>query len=325
MECLKPPGGSGRVGAMATTFTRIGCIGIPCALIAMAGQGYQRGTGQLRAPLVVIVVANLVNVGLELLFVYGFRWGLNGSAWGTVIAQLGMAGAFTRALLRAPAGSFGRRPQPALIAPLLRMGGALIMRTASLYAAFIVASAVLARVNTWSLAAHQIGMQIFNLLALVLDAIAIAGQVIVGRSLGAGDAEGARASARRMIELSVAGGIVIGLVLMALIGVIPRAFTSDHRVIERARALWPLLAVMQPFGAAVFALDGILLGAGETTYLAFSMLAAGAVYIVVALLALTLHWGVVGVWAGFDVLMLVRLATCGSRFVSARWVVLGAG
>jgi putative MATE family efflux protein len=317
-------GGSGQIASLATTFLRIGCIGLPCALIAMAGQGYQRGIGQLRGPLVVIVVANLANIALELLFVYGLRWGLVGSAWGTVIAQIGMAVVFAVTLLTAPTGAFGRRPRWSLMRPLLRMGGALVVRTASLYGAFLVASAVLARVNSWSLAAHQIGIQIFNLLALLLDSIAIAGQVIVGRNLGAGDGEAARASAIRMIELSVAGGIVIAIALMALGGVIPEAFTSDARVIDRAQALWPLLALMQPFGAAVFALDGILLGAGDTTYLAFSMLLSGAVYVGLALVALAMHWGVVGVWAGFDVLMLVRLVTCWRRFQSGRWIRLGA-
>ncbi len=271
------------------------------------------------------MAANLVNVALELVFVYRLHWGLAGSAWGTVIAQAGMGAAFAWALWRAGGDAAGRRPQWPLMRPLLRMGSALVVRTASLYASFLVASAVLARVNAWSLGAHQIGMQLFGFLALVLDAIAIAGQVIVGRRLGAGDAAGARAAARRMIELSVAGGIVLGLVLMALEGVIPHAFTSDPRVIDRAHAFWPLFALMQPFGAAVFALDGILLGAGETDYLAWSMIAAGVVYAALAALALALHWGIVGVWAGFDVLMLVRLATCGARFRSGRWMVLGAG
>jgi putative MATE family efflux protein len=235
-----------------------------------------------------------------------------------------MGAVFAVILLGAPTGRFGRRPRWALMQPLLKMGGALVVRTASLYGAFIVSSAVLARVNAWSLAAHQIGMQMFNLLALVLDAIAIAGQVIVGRNLGAGEGEAARTSAKRMIELSVAGGIVIAIVLMALRGVIPRVFTSDPRVINRTEALWPLLALMQPIGAAVFALDGILLGAGETTYLAWSMLLSGAAYAGMALLAYALDWGVVGVWAGFNVLMLVRLATCGRRFASGRWIRLGA-
>ncbi len=317
-------GGGGHVAAMATTFLRIGALGLPFALIALAGQGYLRGIGNLRTPLVVVVAANLVNVILELAFVYGLHWGLAGSAWGTVIAQAGMGAAFAAALLRAPAGAAGRRPRLTQMRPLLRMGSALILRTASLYGSFLVASAVLARVNAWSLGAHQIGMQLFGLLALVLDAIAIAGQVIVGRRLGAGDGAGARAAAQRMIELSVAGGVVLGLALMALEGVIPRAFTTDPRVIERAEAFWPLFAAMQPVGAAVFALDGILLGAGETDYLAWSMLGASVVYAAMAGLALALHWGIVGVWAGFDVLMLVRLATCGARFHGGRWVVVGA-
>jgi putative MATE family efflux protein len=317
-------GGSGQIASLATMFLRIGCIGLPCALIAMAGQGYQRGIGQLRGPLVVIVVANLVNIALELLFVYGLRWGLAGSAWGTVIAQMGMAAVFTAVLLTAPTGIFGRRPRWSLMRPLLRMGGALVVRTASLYGAFLVASAVLARVSSASLGAHQIGMQIFNLLALVLDSIAIAGQVIVGRNLGAGDGEAARASAVRMIELSVAGGLAIAIVLMALRGVLPEAFTSDAQVLDRARAQWPMLALMQPFGAAVFALDGILLGAGETSFLAWSMLLSSVVYVALALLAFALHWGVVGVWAAFNVLMLVRLITCGWRFRSGRWIRLGA-
>jgi putative MATE family efflux protein len=317
-------GGSHRVATMATTFLRIGVLGIPCALIALAGQGYQRGVGDLRSPLIVVVAANLANVVLELVFVYGLHWGLAGSAWGTVIAQLGMGIAFAAALWRAPGDGGSRRPRVALMRPLLRMGGALILRTASLYASFLIASGVLARVNAWSLAAHQIGMQLFGFLALLLDSIAIAGQVIVGRRLGAGDAGGARAAARRMIELSVIGGLVLGLILLALAGVIPRAFTSDPRVIDRAQALWPLFALMQPFGAAVFALDGILLGAGETDYLAWSMLASGAVYAAIAGIAYGLHWGIVGVWAGLDVLMVVRLVTCGWRFLGDRWLVLGA-
>jgi putative MATE family efflux protein len=318
-------GGGGHVAALATTFLRIGALGLPFALIALAGQGYLRGIGDLRRPLIVVVIANVVNVILELVFVYGLHWGLAGSAWGTVIAQAGMGAAFALALLRAPGGEHGRRPRLALMRPLLRMGSALILRTASLYGSFLVASAVLARVNAWSLGAHQIGMQLFGLLALVLDAIAIAGQVIVGRRLGAGDVGGARAAARRMIELSVAGGIVLGIALLALRGVIPRAFTSDPRVIERAEAFWPLFALMQPFGAAVFALDGILLGAGETDYLAWSMVGSAVVYAAVAAIWLALLWGIVGVWAGFDVLMLVRLATCGARFQSGRWAVVGAG
>lgn len=315
-------GGAGRVGHLATTFLRIGALGLPFALIALAGQGYLRGTADLRRPLRIVVAANVANVVLELVFVYGLRWGLPGSAWGTVIAQAGMGAAFAAALLRAPAAT--RRVRWSLVRPLLRMGGALVVRTGALLGSFMLAGAVLARVGAPSLGAHQIAFQLFIFVALVLDALAVSGQIIVGRRLGAGDAVGARAAARRMIELSVAGGLLFGLVLLALRDVVPRAFTDDGRVLDRARALWPLFALMQPVGAAVFALDGILLGAGEAAYLAWSMIAALAVFAPVALVSLHAGWGVVGVWAGLDALMVVRLGTCGARFAGERWMRVGA-
>ncbi|HLI61022.1 MAG TPA: MATE family efflux transporter [Solirubrobacteraceae bacterium] len=317
-------GGHGHVATLAARFLRIGALGLPCALVALAGQGYQRGAGDLRSPLLVVVAANLLNLALELWSVYGLGLGVAGSAWATVIAQAAMGAAFASALWRAGAMAADRRAHWARMRPLLRMGSALVLRTTSLYGAFIVASAVVARVGATSLGAHQIGMQLFGFLALLLDAIAIAGQVLIGRRLGAGDGAGARAVARRIIELSLAGGIVLGALLDALGGVIPRAFTDDPHVLGRAAAMWPLLCLLQVVGAVAYALDGILLGAGETTYLAGSMVVSGAVYAAVSIAALLLHWGLTGVWAGFIVLMLVRDLTCGARFRGERWVVLGA-
>jgi putative MATE family efflux protein len=211
------------------------------------------------------------------------------------------------------------------MAPLVRMGGDLVVRTGALLGSFLVASAVLARIGEASLGAHQVAFQLFVFLALVLDAIAIAGQVLVGRMLGAGDAERAYAAARRMIGLSVAGGVVLGVVLLLLTDVVPRAFTSDEAVVERAQEVWPLFALMQPFAAIVFALDGILIGAGDTRYLALSMLVAGfGFYVPIALAALHFEWGILGVWWGLIALMAVRLATLGVRFRSRRWAIVGA-
>jgi putative MATE family efflux protein len=316
-------GGEGRTGDLAVLYLRIGSLGLPFALIALAGQGYLRGVSDLRSPLVIVVVANAANVLLNVLFIYGFGWGLAGSAWATVVAQAGMGAAFVRALVAAPADS--RRPSLERMRPLARIGGEIFVRTTALYASFLVASAVLARVDEASLGAHQIAFQLFVFLALVLDAIAIAGQVIVGRSLGAGDAEEAYAAARRMIEWSVAAGALFALVMLALIGVLPRAFTSDPRVVERAQEIWPLFALMQPANGAVFALDGILIGAGDTRFLMWAMLAASlGVYVPIALGSLALGLGIVGVWSGLLGLILVRLATCGWRFRGRRWAIVGA-
>jgi putative MATE family efflux protein len=215
-------------------------------------------------------------------------------------------------------------PDPARIRSLLRIGGEIAVRTTALLGSFLVAAAVLARIGAASLGAHQIAFQLFVFLALVLDAIAIAGQVMVGRMLGAGDAHGARAAATRMIAWAVAAGTAFGLALVALGDVLPHAFTSDPAVIERAHEIWPLFAAMMPANGAVFALDGILIGAGDTRFLMWGMLAAAAVYVPVALLALGQGWGIVGVWAGLAGLIAVRLLTCGGRFLGHRWALTGA-
>ena len=317
-------GGDGEVGRLAARYVRISAPGVLCALIAFAGQGFLRGVSDLRTPLIVLVAGNAANVVLELLLVYGFGWGLDGSAAGTVVAQTGMAAAFVVLLLRAPAAT--RRPQRALIAPLLRTGGDLVVRTGALLGAFLVASAVLVRFGDETLGAHQVAFQLFIFLALVLDAIAIAGQVIVARMLGAGDDATAFGAARRMIVLAVGMGVVFALVLLALIDVVPHLFTNDPAVVERAQEIWPLFALMQPAAAAVFALDGILIGAGDTRYLAVTMVVAGfGVYVPLALLALANDWGIVGVWCGLLGFMGARLVTLAARFRGRRWAVVGTG
>jgi putative MATE family efflux protein len=315
-------GAHGRSGHFALVYFRIGALGLPAALVALAGQGYLRGVSNLRRPLEIVVVANVVNVVLELLFVYGFHWGIAGSAAGTAVAQAGMGVAFVVELLRPHAES--RRPRLAEMRPMIRIGRQIFVRTTALFASFLVAASVLARMGDAPLGAHQIAFQLFTFLALVLDSVAIAGQVIVGRRLGAGDADGAHAAAARMIAWSVALGAVFGVVLLALGHWIPRAFTSDAAVLHSAARVWPLFALMQPLAGAVFALDGILIGASDTSYLMWSMLASSfLVFIPIALLSLGLGWGIVGVWIGLDALIAARLAFLGTRFAGKRWAVVG--
>jgi len=313
-------GGEGEVADGAVLYLRIAALGSPFFMLATAGQGFLRGIGDLRTPLVILVVAHAVNAVLEVLFVYGFGWGLAGSAWGTVIAQVGMGLAFVAVQRRA---GF-ERPQLERMKSLMRIGTEIAVRTTALLGSFLVASAVLARVSAASLAAHQIAFQLFVFLALILDALAIAAQVLVGRLLGAGDGARARAAAARVIVWSVVVGTAFGIALVALTNVLPHAFTDDAAVVERAHAIWWLFAALMPINGAVFALDGILIGAGDTRFLMWGMLSAAAVYIPVALLALEQGWGIVGVWCGLAGLIAVRALTCGLRFLGSRWVLTGA-
>lgn len=315
-------GGAGSADA-AARYLRLSALGLPFALVALAGNGYLRGVGDLRTPLVILVVAALVNAVLEVVLVYGFDLGLDGSALGTVAAQAGMGAAFAVLLLRAPAVS--RRPVAALLRRLASMGGDLVVRTGALLAAFLLAGAILARTSDDALAAHQIAFQLFLLLALVLDAVAIAGQVIVGRMLGAGDAAAAWGAAVRMVGWSLAVGVLFTGLLFALQPVLPGLFTGDDDVVGQAGRLWPLFALLMPVGGIVFALDGILIGAGDTRFIAGAMVVSFLAFLPVALLSLAFDWGVVGVWAAIHVLMLARALTMARRFAGRRWAVVGVG
>jgi putative MATE family efflux protein len=314
-------GAEGEVLDGAVTYLRIAALGAPAFMLASAGQGYLRGIGDLTTPLKILAAAHAVNVVLELLFVYGFDWGLAGSAWGTVIAQAGMGLAFLEVQRRAG----WMRPAWARMRSLVRVGSEIAVRTTALLGSFLIGSAVLARIGAASLGAHQIAFQLFIFLALVLDAVAIAAQVMVGRMLGAGDAPGARSAAGRMIVWATVIATCFGVVLLALGDTIPHLFTSDAAVVGEAREIWWLFAALMPLNGAVFALDGILIGAGDTRFLIWTMLAAAAAYVPIALLSLDQGWGILGVWCGLAALIAIRAVACLARFASSRWVLTGAG
>ena len=314
-------GVDGQAAEYAVQYLRIAVIGLPFSFLLLGGQGYFRGISDLRTPLLIEVVANGVNIVLVTVFVYGFDWGIQGSAAGTAIAQAGMGIAFLVWMLRVTQGRFAFRPD--LLRRLLVVGRHLFVRTTSLYAAFLIAGAVAARFGDAALGAHQVAIQLWYFLALLLDSVAIAGQVIVGRMLGAGDADGAYAASARMIVMTVYLGLGFGALMLALEDVLPRIFTSDPVVLQQAHELWPIFALMQPLNGAVFALDGILIGAGDARYLMWSMLAAMAAAAAVALTALHEDWGVIGVWSALLVLICVRLVLLGARFRRKRWLVTG--
>ena len=314
-------GGAGETAGHAVTYLRIAALGLPFAFLAFGAQGYLRGVADLTTPLRVLIAGNVANAILEVLFVYGFGWGIEGSAWGTVIAQAGMGAAFVVLIVRSAGGDL--RPRPALMRRLIRVGRHIFVRTVALFAAFTLAGALVTRFGDASIAAHQIVFQLWLFLALVLDAVAIAGQVLVGRALGAGDRERAYEASARMIWLSVYAGALFGAVLLAVADLLPQAFTSDELVLERVAAIWLLFALMQPLNGAVFALDGILIGAGDGPYLAWSMVASFVASAAVALAAYSFDWGIAGVWAALVVLIVVRLALMWRRFASRRWLVTG--
>ena len=320
-QIVRAMGADGDAADYAVTYLRIVALGLPSVFVTIGSQGYLRGVADLRTPVAILAAGNAVNAVLNVAFVYGLDWGIAGSASATVIGQTGMGAAFVVALLRSAVRDV--RPRPDLMRRLVTVGRYIFVRTLALMSAFLLAGAIVTRSGDASIGAHQIAFQLWLFLALVLDAIAIAGQVLVGRGLGAGDTRRAYDASARMICLGVYAGGFFAVLLLLVEGVLPRAFTSDELVLERAGAIWLLFALMQPLNGAVFALDGILIGAGDGPYLAWSMVAAFVASAAVAVTSLVLDWGIVGVWSALVVLIVVRLALMWHRFASRRWLVTG--
>ena len=312
-------GAHGDSASMAVSYLRIAAGGLPFAFIALGAQGYLRGLGDLKTPLVIIGVANVANVVLELCFVYGLGWGVKGSAAATTCAQVGMGLSFVYRARGVMLARFERR----VARQLLRVGRCIFVRSVSLHTAILIAAAVVTHLGDAAIAAHQIAFQLWVLLALALDSLAIAGQVLIARDLGADAGDVAFATATRLIRLGVEIAAVMALVIAALYDVLPRAFTDDPAVISRAHAVWPLFVVVLPISGAVYALDGILLGAGDVRYLMWAMVAAAGVGVAFAGAALVLGWGIVGVWLALAAMNIVRLATVSLRFHGRRWAVVG--
>ncbi len=328
-------GASGTAAPYATTYLRISSLGIPAMLVVLAATGVLRGLQDTRTPLSVAVGGFAANAGLNAALVYGAGLGVAGSAWGTVIAQNGMAAVYLWVVVRgirrqAAAGDgtgpwwAGLRPDAAGIRTCARAGLPLLVRTVSLRAVLMIATAVAARLGDTAIAAHQITLTVWSLLAFALDAIAIAGQAIIGRCLGADDPEGARAACRRMIEWGVACGLVLGLLLAMTRPLIGPLFSSDPAVRSALASALLVVAVSQPLSGVVFVLDGVLMGAGDGPYLAWSMLVTLAVFAPAALAVPALGAGLTVLWWAMTLMMLTRLVALWLRARSGRWVVTGA-
>ena len=318
-------GASQTAAPYATTYLRISALGIPAMLVVLAATGVLRGLQDTRTPLYVAVAGFVANAALNAGLVYGAGLGIAGSAWGTVIAQYGMAFVYLYVVLRgARRHGASLRPDMAGIRACAQAGTPLLVRTLSLRSVLMIATAVAARLGDTDIAAHQIALSLWNLLAFALDAIAIAGQAIIGRYLGADDPQGARAACLRMIQWGFITGVVLGLLVLMTRPLFLPLFTSDTAVHHVALPALVLVAVGQPICGIVFVLDGVLMGAGDGTYLAWAMLLTLAVFAPVALLVPVLGGGLTALWAAMTLMMTVRMLTLWPRARSGRWIVTGA-
>lgn len=319
-------GGEGRALEAGQRYLGISLIGLPFLLLNLAGAGSYTGRQDTRTPLVVAVVGAVANLVIELILVTGLGYGIGASALSTVVAQVGTGLVFAFGVGRWARGvGVGLRPDPAAVAALALAGRALMLRAIALRGSFTLAAAVAARIGVTELAAHQVALQIWATLTLALDAVAIAGQALTGRWLGAGDVERARSAARRMIELDVAVGAAAGLGLLAIREPLAQVFSTDAAVVAATASVLVWVAVSQPLSGYVFALDGILIGAGDLAYLGRSMGVAAALFAGLALWMLQVGTTLAWLWVALIVFMALRAVAVWWRWRSDRWIVLGAG
>ncbi|MFI6336148.1 MATE family efflux transporter [Streptomyces sp. NPDC050535] len=318
-------GASDTAAPYAITYLRISALGIPAMLVVLAATGILRGLQDTKTPLYVAAAGFVANGALNIGLVYGAGLGIAGSAWGTVIAQCGMAVVYLYVVIRgARKHNASLRPDAAGIRACAQAGAPLLVRTLSLRAILMIATAVAARLGDADIAAHQIVLSLWSLLVFALDAIAIAGQAIIGRYLGAGDAQGARDACRRMVQWGIATGVALGLLVIAARPLFLPLFTSDSAVQNVALPALLLVAVSQPISGIVFVLDGVLMGAGDGPYLAWAMLLTLLVFAPVALLVPVLGGNLTALWGAMTLMMTVRMATLWMRSRSGRWIVTGA-
>jgi putative MATE family efflux protein len=318
-------GAEGAIREHSLRYLRVSILGLPAMLISLAAVGYLRGLQDTVRPLVVALVTAVGNLVLEIVLIFGFDQGIGASALSTVVAQWAGAVLYLIWVGRAVAEhGISLRPERSAMAQLAKVAGDLMIRTTALRASFTVTVAAAARIDSVSLAAHEIAFQLWMFIALALDAVAIAGQALMGRVLGAGDAAAARRVGDRMIAWGAATGIAALLAVVVTRPWLADLFSDDAAVIAVAGTLFWHLALMQPINGVVFALDGILIGAGDMRFLAWAMTGAAAAFIPLAILVPVLDLGVVWLWGALWVLMAVRLAALWVRYRGGSWLVTGA-
>ncbi|PZG01689.1 MATE family efflux transporter [Micromonospora deserti] len=315
-------GGGGEVADAAGQWLRIAALGAPGLLLAAAGNGWLRGVQDTRRPVVFVLGPNLLSALLCPLLVYPAGLGLVGSAVANAVAQTLSGVLFAAALV---AERVSLRARPRLIGQQLVLSRDLLIRGLAFQASFLSATAVAARFGAATVGAHQIALQLWFFTALLLDALAIAAQSLIGAALGAGDDAGARALARRIGLFGAACGAVFAVLIAAGAGVVPGWFSSDPQVHEQAMVAWPWFVAMQPLAGVVFALDGVLIGAGDVRYLRnLTIVAALGGFLPAIWLAYGLDLGLGGIWAGLTLFVVIRLAALLLRLRSGGWAVVGA-
>ena len=302
-------GASGAVLEQAIAYLRWSLPGLPGMFLVLAATGTLRGMADGRTPMLLAIGAAVLNLLGDVLLVFGFGMGIAGSGAATALAEtlMGLAAGMRTSLL---------------------VGIPLLIRTLAFRAALLLTLWTAARYGEVALAAHQVGFTIWSFLQYVLDALAIAGQTLIGQALGASRPEEARALARRMTWWSLCAGVVLGVVTLLVRQPLAALFSPDRDVREAVAAVLVVVGCTLVIASWVTLFDGVLIGAGDGPYLAWASIITLVVY---APMILAVAWyapagipGLTWLWLAFSLgFMGVRALTLWWRERSDAWLVAG--
>ena len=296
----------------AAGFTRILLFSLPLLLVYTTFRRYLQGIHYVKPVTFALITSNLVNLGGNWLLIFG-HWGapalgIRGSAISTVIARLYLAVVLMLAVrLRDPAAFHWHWPEPGRVWRLLQLGVPAALTIGFEVGVFNTATALAGRLDAASLAAHTIALNVAALTYMVPLGIGSAAAVSVGRALGAKDPGHARRAGWTALGLGVIFGIGSGTMFLVLPGPIARAYTADPAVISLTIRLFVIAAVFQICDGLQTIATGALRGAGNTrTALVWNLVAYWAIGLPVGCwLCFVLKWGVIGLWDGLCLALLL--------------------
>ena len=322
-------GAGGTVHEQAVAYLHWSLPGLPGMFLVLAATGTLRGMADGRTPMVLAIGAAVLNLVGDVVLVFGLGMGIAGSGAATAFAETLMGLTAAGIVARGAAGvGAGWRPRLAGMRTSLLVGVPLLIRTLALRAALLLTTWTAARSGAVALAAHQVGFTIWSFLQYVLDALAIAGQTLIGQALGASRPGEARGLSRRMTGWSLCAGLLLGGVTLFVRHPLAALFTPDPGVRAAVAAVLVVISCTLVIASWVTLFDGVLIGAGDGPYLARASLITLAVYAPLALAVARFAPGgvpgLVWLWLAFTIgFMGARAATLWWRERSDAWLVTG--
>ncbi|UCD77723.1 MAG: MATE family efflux transporter [Desulfobacterales bacterium] len=268
-------GADGAVHYQATQYLRIRLFGAPAVMITVAGFGILRGLQDMRNPLWIALIINILNIILDAFLIFGYgalpALGVAGAALASVISQWIGAAAAGIILYRKIGIPGDIRVRD--IRRLFQIGGEMFIRTGLATAFFLLTTRVATRIGPDAGAAHQAIRQVWMFTTLLLDSYAVTAQSLVGFFMGPALRQQARRVAHYVFGWSAATGLALALLML-----LGQAAIMDLIVPPSAIKLfipaWIVSAVTQPVNALTYATDGIHWGTGDFRFLRNVMLAA---------------------------------------------------